>query len=66
MPATVKRPHLPRTGGRPLSPEDAWAYVDAAYGERRPKQPQQAEVEPAVEPPTARRGLRAKLRRDNN
>ncbi len=63
---TVKRPHLARTGGKPLSPEEAWGYVDKAHGARRSAPAPAAEPEPSDPPPAPRRGLRSVLGKRNN
>ena len=72
----VDRPHLARTGGRPLSSDEAWEYVEKAHGERPHKRRPEPEPEPGPEPepppepaeppPAARRGLRSVLRRGSN
>jgi len=67
---TVNRPRLARTGGPPLEPEEAWAYVEKAHGGRRAKPPPAAAPKPAPEPveeaPAPRRGLRSVLGKRNN
>jgi hypothetical protein len=66
----VKRPPLARTGGQPLSPEDAWAYVEKAHGERkhqrRPEPEPDPEPAPVVPEPESRRGLLSRRRRGSN
>lgn len=62
----AERPHLARTGGRPLGPDEAWAYVDKAHGRRPWKRDPDPQPEPEGAPPLPRRGLRAKLRRPSN
>ena len=72
--AAAERPHMSRTGGRPLGTDEAWAYVDKAHGERpwrRQRDPEpdaqlDPEPEPEGAPPPPRRGLRAKLRKPSN
>jgi len=64
--AEVERPRLARTGGRPLGPDEAWAYVDRAHGARPWKRDPDPEPEPEGAPPLPRRGLRSRLRKPNN
>jgi len=61
----IGRPHLARTGGPPLSSDEAWEHVERAHGgpkqaRPKPKAPPPPESSPA---PPARRGLRSLLRR---
>ena len=63
---TVKRSHLARTGGPPLSTEEAWEYVEKAHGgHRRPPEPAAPPAAPEPEP-APRRGLRSRLGRGSN
>lgn len=63
---TVKRAHLARTGGKPLSPEEAWVYVDKAHGPRRSEPTPVAEPGTPDSPPAPRRGLRSVLGKRSN
>lgn len=65
-PAQVKRPQVARTGGTPLTTEEAWAYVEKAHGERRHKRALEPEPEPVPEEELPRRGLLPRRRRGNN
>jgi GT2 family glycosyltransferase len=48
----AKRPQVARTGGPPLDPDEAWAYVEKAHGERkhRRRRAQEAAPEPEADP----------------
>jgi hypothetical protein len=69
----VSRPHLARTGGKPLGPDEAWAYVEKAHGARKHRRPAEPEAaaptQPAAadsEPEPPRRGLLPRRRRGSN
>jgi len=68
--AAAKPPRLARTGGAPLSPDEAWEYVEKAHGggskKLLPKRPVPPAEDPPEPPPPPRRGLRSFIRLRNN